>query len=222
MTRRHERPGALRAWVMLLSVWLPALSSYGIASSAAAAGGTTRAAPSAAQSTTSAVPGGVLRWSGQGTTRCAMQGRQWQAIEDTCYFPIDLEQKPGSVVVGRDRNGTRETARLTVEPRAYGTQEVTLPDIPQAHPSANDLRRDARERVLIGRVFKRREGERLFTLPLGKAADPFPPGKSFGVDRVFNGKPAAQAHTGTDYPTPPGSPVLAVADGTVLLARDLF
>ena len=36
-----------------------------------------------------------------------------------------------------------------------------------------------------------------------------------GVKRVFNGKPASQLHTGTDYPTPVGTPILAVADGVV-------
>jgi murein DD-endopeptidase MepM/ murein hydrolase activator NlpD len=42
------------------------------------------------------------------------------------------------------------------------------------------------------------------------------------VKRIFDGKPAPQPHTGTDYPIPVGSPVLAVADGTVVLAADLF
>jgi murein DD-endopeptidase MepM/ murein hydrolase activator NlpD len=126
------------------------------------------------------------------------------------------------IIVTRDREGRHESARIRVEPRAYGTQEVTLPDIPQAHPSRTDLQRDSRERVLLGKAFNRKDSERQFTLPLGKAADPFPPGKSFGVDRIFNGKAAPQPHTGTDYPVPPGAPVLAVADGTVLLARDLF
>jgi hypothetical protein len=195
------------------------------AASIVLAPGTTLAAAAKAQRTrgeVTTVPGGLLRWAGTGTTRCSMQGRRWAPVDDICYYGIDLEQKPGVVVVRRDREGRHESMSITVEPRNYGTQDVTLPDIPQAHPSAADVRRDARERVLLGKVFNRRESERQFALPLGKAADPFPPGKSFGVDRIFNGKPAPQAHTGTDYPVPPGSPVLAVADGTVLLARDLF
>jgi len=61
-----------------------------------------------------------------------------------------------------------------------------------------------------------------FTLPLGAPARPLPEGRSFGVKRVFNGKPAPQPHTGGDYATLAGSPVLAAADGTVVVAEDLF
>ncbi len=104
----------------------------------------------------------------------------------------------------------------------YGTQEIELPDIPQAHPSPRDLRRDARDRALLGRVFRRKESPAEFTLPLGPPARPLPAGKSFGVKRVFNGKPAPSPHMGIDYPVPIGSPVLAVADGTVVAAEDLF
>ena len=62
----------------------------------------------------------------------------------------------------------------------------------------------------------------MFSLPLGKPANPLPEGKSFGVDRIFNGKPAMQPHMGSDYPVPASAPVLAVAEGTVVLAQDLF
>jgi murein DD-endopeptidase MepM/ murein hydrolase activator NlpD len=49
-----------------------------------------------------------------------------------------------------------------------------------------------------------------------------PSGKAFGVNRVFDGKPAGQPHMGTDYAAGSGTAVLAVADGTVALAQDLF
>src|SRR5437867_2118945 len=141
-----------------------------------------------------------------------MDARTWAPVGDTCYYPIDLELKPGVITVGRGGRGHSETARIQVEPYDYGTQEIELPDIPQANPSPADLRRASRERILLGKVFHRKEGPPEFRLPLGKPANPLPEGKSFGVNRVFNGKPAAQPHTGTDYPVPAGSPVLAAAD----------
>jgi murein DD-endopeptidase MepM/ murein hydrolase activator NlpD len=167
-------------------------------------------------------PGTLVRWSVPGTTRCRMRARSWAPIGDTCYFPIDLEQKPGVVTVVRRGKSRSESARIAVERRAYGTQAIELPDIPQANPSAADLKRNERERVLLAKIFAGKESAQRFDLPLGKPANPLPLGKSFGVDRVFNGKPAVQPHTGSDYAVPAGAPVLAVADGTVVLAQELF
>ena len=170
----------------------------------------------------SAAPGTLIRWSVPGTKRCSMGKRSWAPLGDTCYFPVDLEQKPGVISVVRRGASRSEIARIRIEPRSYGTQEIELADIPQANPSPADLRRNERERVLLAKVFGRREGPPTFTLPLGKPANPLPEGKSFGVDRIFNGKPALQPHMGSDYPVPANAPVLAVADGTVVLAQDLF
>jgi murein DD-endopeptidase MepM/ murein hydrolase activator NlpD len=181
-----------------------------------------KAHPKASAAALSAQPGTLVRWSVPGTTRCRMHARSWSPIGDTCYFPIDLEQKPGVVTVTRQGKSRSESARVAVEPRAYGTQTIELPDIPQANPSAADLKRNERERVLLAKIFARKESAPRFDLPLGKPANPLPAGKSFGVDRVFNGKPAVQPHMGSDYAVPVGSAVLAVADGTVVLAQDLF
>ncbi len=79
----------------------------------------------------------------------------------------------------------------------------------------------SRTEMSMGKAFARKEGPAKFTLPIGAPVRPLPEGKAFGAKRVFNGKPAPQPHTGSDYAAPVGSPVLA-ADGTVLIAKDLF
>jgi hypothetical protein len=173
--------------------------------------------------TISAAPGTVVRWHAAGTTRCGMKGRSWTALAETCYYPIDLEQMPGTnISISRTGAGRSHLGHLSVEAVDYGTEDITLPDIPQAHPSAADLRRDALDRAKLGRIFSRRESTARFTLPLSPPANPLPPEKSFGVKRIFNGKPAAQPHTGVDYPTPVGSPVVAAADGTIVMAEEMF
>jgi len=172
--------------------------------------------------TITAAPGTLVRWTAPGITRCGMQGRTWAPLLETCYYPIDLLQKPAAIAISVVISGRRELARISVGPFPYGTEEINLPDIPQANPSKEDLNRDRRDQTLESKAFARREGPAKFTLPIGAPLRPLPEGKSFGAKRVFNGKPAPQPHTGSDYAAPAGSPVLAAADGTVLIAKDLF
>lgn len=173
--------------------------------------------------TISTAPGTVVRWGAPGLVRCAMKGRSWAAVKGICYYPVDLEVTPGTKIpVSRSGGGHRHEGQITVAALDYGSEDVTLPDIPQANPSASDMRRDARDRAKLARIFTRKEGIPRFTLPLAPPARPLPPGKSFGVKRVFDGKPASQPHMGIDYRVPVGSPVLAVAGGTVLMAAEMF
>ncbi|MGB8260857.1 MAG: M23 family metallopeptidase [Terracidiphilus sp.] len=172
--------------------------------------------------TITAAPGSLVRWAAPGATRCSMKTRSWAALEGTCYYPIDLLEKPGPIRIAILGSGPKQFARISVEANDYGSEEITLPDIPQANPSQADLRRDAADRRLLSRIWARKEGPAQFTLPLGEPVRPMSVGKSFGVKRVYNGKLAEQAHMGADYDSPVGSPILAVAAGTVVLARDMF
>jgi murein DD-endopeptidase MepM/ murein hydrolase activator NlpD len=180
-------------------------------------------AQTAAVATIHAAPGTAVRWVVAGTTTCAANGRSWAAVNGTCYYPIDLAQAPGQrISISRTTTGKAHFGHIVVDAIDYGTEDITLPDIPQANPGAADLRRDELDRMKLAKIFNRKEGLPKFTLPLGPPARPLPPAKSFGVKRIFNGKPASQPHTGVDFATPVGSPVLAVANGTVRIAEDLF
>jgi len=111
-----------------------------------------------------------------GTTRCGMLGRTWAALLETCYYPIDLLQKPAVVAIARVISGRRELARISVGPFPYGTEEIDLPDIPQANPSKEDLNRARRDQTLVSKVFTGMEGSAKFTLPIGVPVRPLPEG----------------------------------------------
>ncbi len=172
--------------------------------------------------TIQAAPGTIVRWGEPGTEKCGMGKRVWPANEGTCYYPIDLLLKPGTIKVTRWVSGHKETGGISVQPFEYPTQQVDIGDIPQAAPTKDEEKRAKREEAVTARVFARQEGPARFTLPLGAPAKPLPEARDFGVKRVFNDTPAGQPHMGADFTINLGTPIHAVADGTVALAADQF
>ena len=170
-----------------------------------------------------AVQGTVVRWSVPGTTRCGMGKRSWVALQETCYFPIDMLRAPGLVKVSRKGVGPAQFAHISVLASSYGAEDIDLGDIPQANPSPADLRRNARDQAVLAKVWTKRETPARFTLPLGAPATPLPEAKGFGAKWIFDGKlDASEIHNGVDYALGTGTPLAALADGTVVVAEDLF
>lgn len=191
----------------------------------ALAGGMAVAAPTrAAEPDAEVPPGGVVQWSGAGTTACGFDSEgvseRWEPLAETCWYPIDLLHEPGSVEVVRWREGMRETAHVHVGDYPYEVQHIELQDDTRVHLSEENLARARREGRAVGALWSRR-GPRLFDLPLAAPLDPMPEGGRFGARRFFNGEPRSP-HTGSDYKAPAGAPVRAVADGVVALADHHF
>ena len=186
--------------------------------------GASRSADSAPRTTASTdvkvPPGGVVRWIGDGTTACAMEGKRWEARGDTCWYPVDLLHAAGPIELARWRAGRRETARVVVTDYPYEVQHIEIADDSKVHLSSKDVARARREGRAVGALWSR-EGPALFDLPLAPPLDPLPEGGRFGARRFFNGEPRSP-HTGADYHAAAGTPVHAAADGVVALAANHF
>lgn len=178
------------------------------------------ATAAAAQPQLTVVPGGVARWPGAGIERCGMDGSEWPPLAGACWYAIDLLRKEEAVTVSRWRDGARERATLQVAAYPYKVQRITLKDDSTVHLSKENQARTARESKKIAELWWLR-GTARFTLPLAPPLTRLPAGGRFGSRRFFNNEPRSP-HSGADYAAKTGTPVMAVADGTVAMAEDLF
>lgn len=165
--------------------------------------------------------GGVARWEAPGTDSCGMDGRVWGSLDETCYYPVDFERPSSTVEIARWAGATMETAWLVVHEREFEAQDIEFPHDHFVHLSEADLARHHSEQAVVKPLFRRRSGPARFELELGAPAESLPSGGGFGAPRTFNGEPK-NAHTGTDYAIPLGTPVLSVAEGEVVLVAEHF
>ncbi len=163
--------------------------------------------------------GGLARWSGPGTEACGMDGKTWAALDETCWYPVDIERSPGHVEIARWQNGVIEKAWLVITDAEFEFQEITIDDR-FVHLAEADLARHYSQQYLVKRLFRRR-GPARFDLPLQPPADPLPAARDWGARRSFNGV-VKKPHTGVDYAVTTGTSIKAAADGTVVLVGEHF
>jgi hypothetical protein len=165
---------------------------------------------------TRVAPGGVVQWMAVGED-CRIGDEVFAANAGVCWFAVDLLTPPGTRWGVRTKHGPRV---MEVAPYPYPEQHIQLEDERMVSPDAASLKRIGAENERIRALWPLRTPTR-FALPLAAPlADP-PPGGRFGSRRVFNGQPR-NAHSGADYSAKRGTPVLAVAPGTVVLAEDHY
>jgi hypothetical protein len=164
-------------------------------------------------------PGSVIRWQASDTVTCSLGESTWQPIGDTCWYAIDLGTEPGPLVIGRIRGGTPELATVQVDPYPYSEERITV-DERMAHPPEDQLERIRREQKRVAALLTR-EGTARYSLPLAPPLDPLPRARSFGARRIINGD-RRTPHSGVDLSAAPGTDVYAAAQGTVILASELY
>ena len=139
---------------------------------------------------------------------------RWKA-ELLLAMPIDAA---GSHTVALSFNGEKRTAAVAAVavPWPKSILKVAPKYVEPPREVQEQIARDTRR----SRAALAVRTEKCWTLPLKK---PVHGGVTspFGGRRVFNGKPRAP-HKGTDMRSPEGASVLAVADGTVILAEPQY
>jgi murein DD-endopeptidase MepM/ murein hydrolase activator NlpD len=177
--------------------------------------------------TESAVPGGVkiirIDATGEAPPDVEVSGHRALVVKDgdtwLAVVGIPLSAPVGeSQVSVRDPSGEHEIS-FAIADKHYLTQSLKVAP-GQVNLSASDLARVAREHEVFDRALNRWSAEPPSTLRL-PAPVPGVRSSSFGMRRVFNGE-SRNPHTGMDIAAPAGTPVLAPADGTVLLTGDYF
>lgn len=185
----------------------------------------TSSAASTAPKSVSVGQGEVARWAGN-CLRCSFEKRAWAAVNGTCYYPVDMEMKPGTYTISRRTTGGKlESAKIIVAEKPCEQEDITnFPKKEYVNVSAENQARARKEAAVVNPIISYKADTRpaVFDLPVGKPANPLPKGEgNFGACRTIDGQPRDR-HTGQDYPVTAGSSVLSVGNGKVLLAADQF
>ncbi|GAB4005213.1 hypothetical protein GCM10028808_04550 [Spirosoma migulaei] len=186
---------------------------------------TPKAALKAEPKSVSVAQGEVARWAGN-CLRCSFEKRAWSAVNGTCYYPVDMDMKPGSYTISRRTTGGKlETATIHVTTKACVQEDIkNFPKKEYVNVSPQNQSRAAKEAAIVNPLIRYKATVRpaVFDLPVGKPASPLPKGEgNFGACRTFDGQPRDR-HTGQDYPVELGESVLSVGNGRVLLAANQF
>jgi len=135
---------------------------------------------------------------------------------------VDIDDPEGPAVVAAegvlDGARFRAEATLTISPRKFAVQELTLPKGMAEFDNATLLRIEA-EAAEISRRFSRVTPPRWRT-PFLPPVEEYRPA-NFGARRVINGDPR-MPHSAVDIHLPGGTPVRSIADGQVAFAGEQF
>jgi Peptidase family M23/Peptidase family M23 N-terminal domain len=206
---------ASRLCARLAAAWL------GVAASAFAASGTTLPQ-------SSLVPGGValvrLDAPANAPPRVDLAGTPVMVLRQPDHWlavvGIPLATPPGKLKVSVARgDGTPAGVELTIKPKQYVVQKLQV-DPGMVDLAPDDLARVNRERPIIQTALATFSDAPPATLRLQQPV-PGPRSSSYGLRRVFNGKPR-NPHTGMDIAAPPGTPIVAPAPGKVVATGDYF
>ncbi|WP_082942643.1 M23 family metallopeptidase [Helicobacter sp. CLO-3] len=137
------------------------------------------------------------------------------ATRQIAIIPIAYRTKPGTLALS-----AAPTLALTIKPGNYKKEQITISDASKVKPDEASLQRIARERDEANAIYADSSAKRYwrepFAYPLRSTIT-----SPFGSARVFNGE-LQSFHGGVDFRAPTGTPLHAVNDGVVALAKERF
>jgi murein DD-endopeptidase MepM/ murein hydrolase activator NlpD len=176
----------------------------------------------------SPVPGGValVRIDAHATDppRVSLDGAPVMVLRQDDHWlavvGIPLATTPGKLEVAIEQRDAKATSvALAIKPKQYVVQRLRVaPGMVELGP--DDLARVNRERPVLQAALATFTEAPPTTLRLQQPV-PGPRSSSYGMRRVFNGKPRSP-HTGMDIAAPTGTPVVAPARGQVVLTGNYF
>jgi murein DD-endopeptidase MepM/ murein hydrolase activator NlpD len=159
----------------------------------------------------------VLRWKG-----AAWPMREFAPGRHEGLIGVDLDDPEGPAMVAAegflDGARVRAEAEVTISPRKFAVQELTLPKGMAEFDNAT-LARIGAEAVALSMRFSRVTPPRWRT-PFLPPVEEYRP-ENFGARRVINGDPR-MPHAAVDIRLPGGTPVRTIADGRVAFAGEQF
>ncbi|APL95914.1 M23 family metallopeptidase [Sphingobium indicum] len=165
------------------------------------------------------VQGGVLLGTApKGIVELRLDGQLVPVDADGRFLiAFDRDAQPQAWLTGRLADGTPLDRALAVAPRDWRIEQVNAPLRPTKSTEAFlALRKPELERIAAARnVVTDAQGwrQRFIWPRIGRISG------LFGSQRVYQGQPGAY-HGGVDIAGAPGEPVVAPADGVVILAAD--
>lgn len=195
------------------------VAAPGSASQVAPSGPVARDATSAFRWTGQAIQGGlILGTAPRDAVSVTLDGTALLLAPDGRFIAgFDRDAGPQAILTAILADGRRVTQMLAVQPRAWRIERLdTLPRFPAPDPVMAQRRPAELAQIVAARaqITDAQGWRQRFLWPVtGRISG------LFGAQRIYRGEPGAY-HSGTDIARPTGTPILAPADGVVILAVD--
>lgn len=138
----------------------------------------------------------------------------------TLLLPVPVDAKEDELLLQVKAGGSASAQqRVSLYNKERPVQKLTV-DKKFTSPPAHEKERIAADRRRVAEAVSRFTPQRQWTLPLLRPVEGSI-SSQFGLRRVYNGA-TKSIHRGLDMRSPMGTPILAVADGEVVLADLLY